>query len=760
MKMTKRIVALALVAFMLVASCVFASATAWVTVTSSGTYNVVDGVKYQSYSVYGSDSGHTETMHTLQFHPDDGYIAIPYTQYAGNTSTVNNQFNAAVADGYEVVAAINGAFFDMTSGTPYGTIASNGTLNYSALWAGCAAGKPGTNGANDELVTFGYDGSIELVHSWHDWQIFINGTLAVDGGNVNINRHHYPAGAAADQWISSQVYYYDESCGAYTDTESGYRGVEVICEKVGNTEMGFGAPLQGKVVSVLTNSYQAPIGKNQFVLFALNGGSYYNALANLKTGDSVTVSTYNNVSGANAILDSKAGAMYHCGSLVKNGVDLTDTYNEIGDGHYVSTTYSQWTCYGTKADGTVVFMTTTGGDTGDTSASLTLKDVASAMISIGCTNVYRCDGGGSVAMYVSNTGSGNAGWIQSSSRAVTDVLLIVKKTSLADDEINAELSEKISAAKELVKDVPSAQTLIDEGEALLAAGAAVGEVRPTLVALTTFVEENTSLTGLIARVESLDVTKYSEAVLSEVRSLYDTAVSLVAAGNTTGAQATKCFNDLKAALAREGEGDLNTIALVPNKFNTSIGQNDCTIFTPAFGTVTAANANHNWTVNILLEWDADKECYIVKSAKTNEAWGDAGAQTPPSYTLTDGQLLIAVHGELDITNRAMAVQVKEGDEARIYGIDVDNADLGSLGYIRFGELAEVEPEPPVGIKGDVNGDGEIKAADYIALRRAVMGTFVLDEAAAKVADVNGDGEIKAADYIALRRAVMGTFVLE
>lgn len=759
MKMTKRIVALALVAFMLVASCVFASASASVTVTSSGTFNVVDGVKYQSYSVYGSVSGHTETLHTLQFNPNDGYIAIPYTQYAGGVATVASQFNAAVADGYEVVAAINGAFFDMNSGTPYGTIASNGVLNYSALWAGCATGKPGTNGDNDELVTFGYDGSIELVHSWHDWTIDLNG-VNVPGGSVNINRTHYPAGAAADVWLSSQVYYYDESCGSYTLTGTSGGGVEVICEKVGNTEMGFGAPLKGKVVSVNSATKSSPIGKNQFVLFALGGGSYYNALCNLKTGDPITMTTYNNTTGANAILDAKAGAMYHCGSLVKNGVDLTDSYSEIGDGHYVSTTYSQWTCFGTKADGTVVFMTSTGGSTGDSSASLTLKDVAAAMMNIGCTNVYRCDGGGSVAMYASNTGSGSAGYIHSGSREVTDVVLIVKKSSLASDEMNAELAAQIETAKTLVSDVPSIQTLIDKGEALIAASAAAGEMRPTLVELTSVVEKNTSLEGLIERVDTLDVTKYSEEVLAEVRTLYATAVELVNAGNTTGAQATKCFNDLKAALAREGEGDVNTIALVPNKFNTSIGQNDCTVFTPAFGTVTAANANHNWTVNILLEWNAEKECYIVKSARTNEAWGDAGAQTPPSYTIAEGQLFIAVHGENDVVNRQMAMQVAEGDEARVYGLDVDNATIGTLGYIRFGELAEEVPPivPPV-VKGDVNGDGEVKSTDYITLKRAVMGTYTLTAEQALAGDVNGDGEVKSTDYITLKRAVMGTYVI-
>lgn len=56
--------------------------------------------------------------------------------------------------------------------------------------------------------------------------------------------------------------------------------------------------------------------------------------------------------------------------------------------------------------------------------------------------------------------------------------------------------------------------------------------------------------------------------------------------------------------------------------------------------------------------------------------------------------------------------------------------------------------------GDINADGEISAADYVALRRHILKSKILDDGDMKYADVNRDGTINSADYIAIRLHIL------
>ena len=59
--------------------------------------------------------------------------------------------------------------------------------------------------------------------------------------------------------------------------------------------------------------------------------------------------------------------------------------------------------------------------------------------------------------------------------------------------------------------------------------------------------------------------------------------------------------------------------------------------------------------------------------------------------------------------------------------------------------------------GDVNGNGEIEATDYLLLKRHCLGTFNLTVDQQNAADINGDGEINALDYMLVKRHVLGTY---
>lgn len=58
--------------------------------------------------------------------------------------------------------------------------------------------------------------------------------------------------------------------------------------------------------------------------------------------------------------------------------------------------------------------------------------------------------------------------------------------------------------------------------------------------------------------------------------------------------------------------------------------------------------------------------------------------------------------------------------------------------------------------GDVNGDGEIKASDYLIIKDSFLEGIVLSDAQFARADVKEDSEIKASDYLMIKDYFLGT----
>ncbi len=61
------------------------------------------------------------------------------------------------------------------------------------------------------------------------------------------------------------------------------------------------------------------------------------------------------------------------------------------------------------------------------------------------------------------------------------------------------------------------------------------------------------------------------------------------------------------------------------------------------------------------------------------------------------------------------------------------------------------------VKGDINGNGNIDSTDYLMLKRAILGTYKLDEIGTVAGAVSDGVAPAAADYIKLKRHVLGTF---
>ena len=81
------------------------------------------------------------------------------------------------------------------------------------------------------------------------------------------------------------------------------------------------------------------------------------------------------------------------------------------------------------------------------------------------------------------------------------------------------------------------------------------------------------------------------------------------------------------------------------------------------------------------------------------------------------------------------------------------ADLAAI----FAEISWTQGTPSaeatIAKYGDVSGDGQIKAADYVSVRKAMLGA-VYNIKQNLTADVSDDASIKAADYVAIRKFML------
>ncbi|MEG2543075.1 MAG: glucosaminidase domain-containing protein, partial [Longicatena sp.] len=64
-------------------------------------------------------------------------------------------------------------------------------------------------------------------------------------------------------------------------------------------------------------------------------------------------------------------------------------------------------------------------------------------------------------------------------------------------------------------------------------------------------------------------------------------------------------------------------------------------------------------------------------------------------------------------------------------------------------------EEPTYMKGDVNGNNKIDAADYLMIMDSILGKYKMNETQKKHGDVNGNYKVDAADYLMIMDSILG-----
>ena len=386
---------------------------------------------YENASYHQQLAGH-ETNGIMRAHfvnaDTQGTDLKPYV-FEGEvtgTYTLDTMINAVEAEGYHVVAAINGDVYDMVSGTPKGLTIHNGKIKTSGY-------------APEYVIAFDEDGvaSLERVRLRYTVKGIINVPIVTtpqvadpfqstdlfpwsESGQLPhppvIGAETEPADLAAlpptayiPMDYNAEIGFFNVPHGAAkalhlfnrqyaSSTRTSENPVEVILDTKSReyAELTVGGTITATVAEVRKGSGNTPIGDNQLVLSAARDSVHAVQLAQLVPGSTVEISVH----------DEGSGSLSDCQEAIGVNHLLCEEGRFVANGNGLGPR----TVLGIKPDGTLLLYALDGRQPG-VSAGIGLEDAARHLIGLGCTTVVNMDGGGSTVMAV------RAGGIDS--RAVT-----------------------------------------------------------------------------------------------------------------------------------------------------------------------------------------------------------------------------------------------------------------------------------------------------------------------------------------------------
>ncbi len=325
---------------------------------------------------------------------------VTYGSALTSCNTVSTMAKTLEQQGYRVVAGLNGDFYNTSTGLPISLVVTDGELKSSdgGYYAvgfrsnGTAVlGKPGLTVTAD----LGY-----AVTDESGYQTQVVRKIA------GVNKARISTGG---------IYLYTHDFNTRHTTGNTESGVDVVCSIVGG-RLAIGQTLTLQVDSVIEASSATSVPAGKVVLSANNlSNSYYtDALRKMTPGSTFTISVSASSSEWNDV-SYAIGALY---SLVENG--------SVASG--LPSGSNPRTAVGQKADGTLVFYTIDGRQSGY-SIGATMTQVASRLIELGCVRALCLDGGGSTTLTVTEPDSTNAQRVNSpsegSERSVSNHIFLV-----------------------------------------------------------------------------------------------------------------------------------------------------------------------------------------------------------------------------------------------------------------------------------------------------------------------------------------------
>ena len=315
-----------------------------------------DNSQFNTSAAYHQTNG-LENAFILEYQP--GGAVVPIVAYGSKLygrSDINGVTSYIKSSGKTVVGGINGDFFELSSGIPIGLVVTDGILRSSDAW--------------QSAVGFLSDGSAFIGNP----QLSMSVSYPYSGLSIPImyiNKERTNAG----------VYLLTDDFSSQTHITT--KGINVVLKKLEDKPLKIGDTIQLSVVSVTETSASTPINPGEMVLTVDSTGPKQSVdlLRAIKPGDALKL-------GIEPTQDARwKDIVYGVGGgniLVQDGQVSTN----------LKTDFNPHTALGIRADGTVLLFAVDGRQTGY-SAGLSLSDLASQMLDLGCVSAVNFDGGGS-----------------------------------------------------------------------------------------------------------------------------------------------------------------------------------------------------------------------------------------------------------------------------------------------------------------------------------------------------------------------------
>lgn len=360
-----------------------------------------------STNVFWSEAySNLRTENLITYTPNQAVTPIvTYGDVLTDRSSVADMAAALEAEGYRVVAGINGDFYNVNTGLPIGLVVTDGVLRSSD--------------AGYYAIGFRADGTAILGKP----SIRVSADLGytVDDGFGMSTEVVRPVAAVNKARTNSGIFLYTYDFNAKHTTGTTEAGVNVVCA-IEEGSLTIGGTVTARVERVEESTVTA-LQPGEIVLSANSqADTYYSgALQSMQPGSTVTLSVTAADEGWNDVKYA-VGALY---CLAENGV--------VASGLAAGT--NPRTAVGQKADGTLVFYTVDGRRSGH-SIGASMTQVGERLLELGCQTVLCLDGGGSTNLAVTTPDSTTATIINRPSetgRKVTNQVFLVASDRASGD---------------------------------------------------------------------------------------------------------------------------------------------------------------------------------------------------------------------------------------------------------------------------------------------------------------------------------------
>ena len=499
------------------------------------------------------------TEHFVTYAPNE--MVTPIVTY-GDTLTEKDTLSQAAAtleaQGYRVVAGINGDFFNTSNGLPIGLVIADGDVKSSD--------------GSYHAIGFRGDGSSVIGKPTMRMELDMGYSVPdATGYETQVIRRLTGINKARVSTSGIYLYTYDFNNRHTTGTTAA--GVDVVCNVDSKIKMNSSTTLT--VEKVVEGGAPIVLKPNQVVLSSnVKAGSYdTDALRRCQVGSTITMTISANEAWND--VEYALGGLY---SLVENG--------QVVSG--LAAGAAPRTAVGVRADGSTVFYTIDGRNTAH-SIGATMTQVAKRLVELGCVTAVCLDGGGSTMLTASGPVDQKATIVNKPSdgreRSVTNQIFLVAEGS-ATGKLNQLYIEPAHRSVLAGTDVALTVTGVDTNyfpmktEYSLATSA--GEVQGDVV---TTPKEGGTVTITASHGESQGTTEITAIATPEHISLTRNGVAIsaltIAPGDTVALGASAAHNHMKL------HADLDAFTW---KLDGNVGTLDATgkfsAITPGTGTIT------------------------------------------------------------------------------------------------------------------------------------------------------------------------------